>query len=436
MKILKSQDSQKIEWMILFGIFILSFLVNFFTPLLTDDFFYAYHSKSIPEIFNHQVWHYFNWGGRTIAHTIAEIFLYMPKGIFNIFNSLIQVLEVYLIYKIAKGNSKERKPVLLIATYFLLWFFLPVFGVTNIWLVGSCNYLWTTVMILFLIYQYIQEEKDTVGNILFMFLFGVLAGWSNENTSFGCLVTICGLCVWKKSHKKSISKWNIAGILGNVTGFALMILAPGNFVRSETLVEEKTFLVRIISRFMQYTENIVTYLLPLIIILTILISVYIYQKKKIDQRIIPFIFGSIFTIYSMLLSPQFPDRAWTGVVVLLIVPIIMLLYSVESVSKVIYYVMIDSIVIGSFIFVQGYFLLLADVRNLNLTWKAREKEILEIKENNGTKAEFERYYPITSKSPAYGLADIEKDPKHWANDLVAKYYGLEEVKEKDGENHK
>ena len=434
MKAFKNQNLQKLEWMILLEICVLSFSVNFFTPLLTDDFYYALHSKSIQDILNYQVWHYFNWGGRTIAHTIAQLFLYMPKNIFNIFNSLIQVLEVYLIYKIAKGDSKERKPILLVATYFLLWFFLPMFGVTNIWLIGSCNYLWTTVMILFFICQYMKEEADTIWNILFMFLFGILAGWSNENTSFGCLVTVCGLCIWKKIHKKEITKWNISGILGNIAGFAIMILAPGNFVRKETLVEEKTFLVRMVSRFMQYTESIVTYLLPLIIILTILISVYIYQKKKIDQRIIPFIFGSIFTIYSMMLSPQFPSRAWTGVVVLLIVPIIMLLFSIESVSKIFYYVMIDSIVIGSFLFVQGYFLLLADTRNLSLTWKAREEEIIKIKENNGTKAEFERYYPITSKSPAYGLDDVDKDPNHWANKGIARYYGLKEVKEKDGEN--
>jgi len=428
MKFLKKIDNKKLEYIILSLIFIGALAVNFLTPLITDDFSYAYHSNSLNEIFNYQIWHYLNWGGRSVAHTIAQIFLLMPKAIFNVFNSIMQVLEVYLIYKIA--GKKESKPLMLVVIFFLLWFFLPVFGVSNIWLIGSCNYLWTTVIILFFIYQFTKEKEDKLLTIVLMFLLGIIAGWTNENTSFGCLVTVCSILALKKIDKKQITKWNVFGAIGNGLGFVIMILAPGNFARSETLVEEKSFIMRIISRFMQYTENITTYLLPLIIILTIVISIYIYKKQKIDKMIYPFILGSFFTIYSMLLSPQFPDRAWTGVVVLLIVPIVILLFNIEKVSKISYIAMVDILVISFFIFVQGYFYLLVDTNHLRVTWLNREKEINEIKAAGGTKAEFERFYPFNKRNPAYGLSDVEEDPDHWANDLIKRYYGLEEVKAK------
>lgn len=439
MRKLKNIDNKTLEYIILGIIFLIVLFVNLLTPLLADDFSYAMHGKNhlsnFGEIINYQIWHYFNWGGRTVAHTIAQIFLLMPKVIFSIFNSLINVLEVYLIYRIARGK-KERKPILLVVTYLLLWFFLPVYGLSNIWLIGSCNYLWTTVIILFFIYQYQKDKKDNLVNILLMFLLGIIAGWTNENTSFGSMVTVFGLLVINKLDKKNIAKWQTSGFIGNVIGFAIMILAPGNFVRSATLVEERSFIMSIINRFLVYTENIVTYLLPLIIILSTIITIYLYKKEKIEKRIYPFILGSFFTIYSMLLSPQFPDRAWTGVVVLLIVPIIMLLFNIKKVSRLAYFAMADILVISLFIFLQGYCYLIVDTNKLRVTWAQREKEINELKQNGSTKIEFEKYYPFTKRNPAYGLADIEKDPKHWANKLVAKYYGLDQIKSKEVEEEK
>ena len=69
-------------------------LGNFLTPLLADDYSYGLNLANnkltgIIDIYNYQIWHYFNWGGRTIAHTFAQTLLMFPNTIFNIVNSII-----------------------------------------------------------------------------------------------------------------------------------------------------------------------------------------------------------------------------------------------------------------------------------------------------------------------------------------------------------
>lgn len=435
MKFLKKFDNKKIEYILFAMIFVGILVVNLMTPMLADDFSYSVGDglkiiHNFSEIFHYQVNHYLTWGGRTVAHTIAQTFLIMPKWIFAVCNTLMQIFEILLIYLLAR-KDKKKNPIIIIAIWFLLWFTLPVFGVSNIWLIGSCNYLWTTVLILFLIYQYTKEKKDTVFNIIFMLVLGILAGWTNENTSFGSIVII-GLLIFLGGLKNiKRYKWKFAGLVGNLIGFAVMILAPGNYKRSETLVQEASFIRRIVSRFINYTESIITYLLPLIIILVILISIYIYKKKKIDNRVYVFIAGSFFSIYSMLLSPQFPDRAWTGVIVFLIIPIAILLYDLDNVSKICKIAFVDILVIASFIFVKDYLELLVDVNQLRNTWEYREKKIKQAKAKGKTKLKFDRYTPYNKRNPAYGLSDLQPDPKHWANFYTAAYYGLDEISSKE-----
>ena len=92
MKFIKKIDNKKIEYFLFALIFIGIFVVNFMTPMLADDFAYSIGSDlkridSLSDIFNYQVNHYLTWGGRTVAHTIAQLFLIMPRWLFSICNS-------------------------------------------------------------------------------------------------------------------------------------------------------------------------------------------------------------------------------------------------------------------------------------------------------------------------------------------------------------
>ena len=423
-------DNKTAFRIILFMIFISMLALNFLTPLIADDYSYALtynHTKlkNVIDIINYQANHYMVWGGRTVAHSIAQLFLMLPKHIFSVFNSIIYIVLIDLIYKIIKGKEKEDKPYLLLGIHFILYFLTPVFGQTCIWLVGSCNYIWTTSIILFLVYQFKNnsDKKDSVLRIILMLLLGVLAGWTNENTSFGLIVVLISSLVINKLNKEKISKWKISGLTGSILGFIIMIGAPGNYVRSERFVDNDFILIKWGKRIINCTTGIVEYCLPLIILLVILFTIYICNRKKINAWVYVFILGSFFSVYSMVLSPEFPPRSWFGVIVYLSISTLILIYNVEKIHKVFKPILLNILIITSFIFVKDYLDLAKDINELRGTWSYR---IATIKSSKESPIVFYEYVSTNRKNPNYQLADIYPEKESWPNEEIAIYYNVED----------
>ena len=86
---------------ILSSIFIMMLVLNIFTPLIADDYSYSFgvngRLKNIIDVIEKQINHYLTWGGRTVAHTIAQSFLLFPKIIFSIANTAIYTILIYII---------------------------------------------------------------------------------------------------------------------------------------------------------------------------------------------------------------------------------------------------------------------------------------------------------------------------------------------------
>ena len=267
-------------------VFILVFVLNHFTPLIADDYSYSFglngKINSIKDIIDYQVHHWQTWGGRSIAHSIAQLFLMLPKLTFNICNSLVYALFTLLLYKHIVGKSKILNPALYIIINLLAWFILPVYGQNMIWLIGSCNYLWMTTFVLAFLLPYrltIDDDKNSknIIKIIVMFLFGIIAGWSNENTSAVMLLAIIIFIGYKLYNKKKISLWYYSGFIGSLIGFLMMVLAPGNSVRSEMFITNRGFIGEMIHRIIEITNGFVTILLPLFIIFIIVTIISYYH---------------------------------------------------------------------------------------------------------------------------------------------------------------
>ena len=426
----KISDKNTIK-IILFIIFMSMLVLNFLTPLIADDYSYAIgvtdrRISSIIDIVNYQVHHYFNWGGRTVAHSIAQFFLMFPKGIFNVFNSMIYTVLIYLIYKIAKVDNKKEKPYLLIGIHFILYFLTPVFGQTCIWLIGSCNYIWTTTIMLLLVYQYTnnKDKKNSIIRVILMLLLGIIAGWTNENTSFGLIVVLTSLLLVNKFNKEKNKPWQISGVLGNIIGFAIMILAPGNFIRSQRFVDNDFILIKWAKRFINCTTGFYEYCLPIIIALVILFTIYIYNRKKINSLVYVFILGAIFSVYPMVLSPEFPPRSWFGVIVFFTIAIMVFAHKLDDIHKIFKPIMMDIIVVSSVIFIADYLYLVKDINELRGVWNYRVQQIEESKDDSVI--EFYEYVSNNSKNPNYQLADIGTEANGWPNEDISLYYGVKE----------
>ena len=82
---------------ILVSIFVIMLVLNLLTPLIADDYSYSLTKSgerinSLMDILKYQWTQYFNWGGRTIAHIIAQTFLMFPKWIFSIANTIVYII--------------------------------------------------------------------------------------------------------------------------------------------------------------------------------------------------------------------------------------------------------------------------------------------------------------------------------------------------------
>ena len=207
-------------------------------------------------------------------------------------NTLVYVLLVYLIYWHARGNNKEDNPLLLILIHFGLWFLVPVFGQNCLWLIGSCNYLWTTtIILLFLLLIRKNYLKDSGFKIIGMFILGIIAGWTNENTAFGLIVITLGTLIIEKREfkKRKILKYQLSGLIGSILGFIMLIIAPGNFVRSSTFDDNTFIVIKLLKRVIDDTLALFNYTLHLLIVITILLAFFIYNKRRVNKLVYIFL---------------------------------------------------------------------------------------------------------------------------------------------------
>lgn len=433
---MKNKITKKQITIVMFSaIFIFMFVLNFLTPLIADDFSYSFGAdgriKNLYDIYNKQVDHYFTWGGRTVAHTVAQIFLLFPKIIFSIANTFAYVLLIYLIYRVARGKS-EDKPILVIAINLLLWFVLPVFGQTCLWLIGSCNYLWTTDIILIFMLKYMENKptKRKILSMVLMFLLGIIAGWTNENTAVGAIFIVVASLFFMKKSKVKLEKWHISGAIGIVIGFILLIAAPGNYARNELFVDNTSVIVKWIYRAVNYSISFVDILKPLILFTIILVTINIYYKKKIEKNVIVYLIAAVLTVYSMVLSPTFPERAWFGVIIYAIIADMYLLYNVDKLNKVYTYIIADVVLVFLTLYCSQYLNTVLGIKELKSTWNSRINYIESEKANNNFNVKVERYVTLDKHNPNYKLEDIAADEGTWPNNDIAKYFGIQGISSK------
>lgn len=423
---------------ILVAIFTSMLVLNLITPLIMDDFNYSFglngRIKNFKEIIDFQIVHYLSWGGRSVAHTLLQLFLMNNKMLFNISNAMVYTLLIYLIYSIIKKENEE-KPLYLLLIHFSLWFFTPAFGQAFIWLTGSCNYLWTTTIIILFLKLFIDfdnnNNKHNLIKIILYGLLGVIAGWTNENSGAGLISILIAYTIHKKFFcKEKLNKIQIAGAIGSLLGFIIMIMAPGNYKRASGFKDNTFFIIKYLKRFLNITQNATVYLFVLLIILIVLITIYIYKKQKIDNKIYIYFTGAFIAAYSMLLSPDFPPRSWTIVIIFLTISIGKALYDLQTKNNLKDYVIIDIILFTLLIFCNSYINVSREEYSFFKEWNNRIEIINSNKEKEKTDFEFIPIYTTRKQTPSFALADLYDTNDDLNNKRVARYFGIKSIKAK------
>ncbi len=329
------KHEKAVGMIILFMIFLMAVLMYQFTPYSSDDFSYMnqWHSeeklRSVQDIIYFQKMHYMNWGGRAVAHTIVQFLFLAGKPFSSLLNGCAFLLLGYMIHlcAFAKKNLAGWG-----FTLSLMYYLNSVFDETITWQTGNANYMWTTLLIMLNIYPFLLwlRSKRELSNIKWLFLpFAFLAGWTNENMAPTMILVMMFVIYlyYKENHK-----WNLYYIIAAVLsliGCALLILAPGNGVRSS---EFSSFLMSIAYRGHGQVNAWFNWLFMPLITALILFTINRLTKKFDDREKLflgVLLAWAVVSILIMVASPTYPQRATFGTLVILL---IMILYMTERLT--------------------------------------------------------------------------------------------------------
>ncbi|MGN0388421.1 MAG: DUF6056 family protein [Suilimivivens sp.] len=436
-----------IFYLILCVSFVMIYAYNLLTPYLSDDYAYLIEVRkaaSLWDLVKQQYGEYLSNSGRVIGQFNVRLSLYGSKQIFNVVNSGMFLALLLLIYQNVRRKKKHDIFVLLLTLTFL-WKFTVDFGQTMLWICGSCNYLWGSVIILafFTLYRhFLEREKPATHQgilAIFLFVFGIAAGWCNENTSGGglLLVLMYSLNFWwakRKENRKGIYPFMIAGVAGMCLGILGMIAAPGVRKRSATMAEDQyTGLVGLLSRTYKTTVSIRELFFALLVIMMILFVFLAVQKKlktwteiRTNDSVLFFV-AFVATAYVLAFIPTPQNRAFFGAGVFLMTACIQGIVDIRQDETVI------SAIKYSLVGILCLWLFFTYVENLvNLARIYREEnERIELIKADKADPEGDGIVVIPQYREAFRTpfsvahdSDLTEDKNYWINHFYEIYYDV------------
>ena len=424
---------------------LIMWVLNALTPLAADDFNYHYifwdnctpdtRITSLADIVRSMQYHYCHINGRILAHGVLEFFALIGKPWFNFVNTAMYLALSFLIYKHWKGAGRgSHNALLYLLIHLMLWLFVPSWGQTFIWMDGSINYLWGSVLRLaaLLPFRLYGDEGGDALNQKRLLPFGLfplalLAGATNENTGAAMIGMMALFMIWYKIKKKRIPVWSFTGLAGAVIGYCFMFFAPANFTRAES-AQGNSFLTRLL----HIPGNYLLYFSALLAVSALCAYLLYHFAKERLQRALP-----IFLIYwlgtlggagCMLLIARFPARAWFGVAIAMILAAGALLRETCALPAA----APRSIAVAACFCCLYCAMSLANVAEdcvrVKAEYNARVQMIAAEKAGGKTQLRLPCITVEDPHAPLYGLSDLNtENADNWSNQSKAAYYGVESI---------
>ncbi len=444
---------------VLLIIALLFYVLNLQTPLFADDYSYCYsfyngeRISNFGDIFSSLKAHYYSANGRVVSHFFAQLFLLIGKNYFNVFNSVSFLFLGFLIVWHGKGGKLKDNIPSLIFVYCSLFMFVPAFGQSFLWLDGSSNYLYGIELILIFLLPFRfwrRTDKEIHSCILIsilglfgMLFLGVVSGATNENTSIALIVMIVGFVIYYKKRGIRLAPWMFSGLVGNILGCLFMLTAPGELSRMDKA--GGIDVVKILKNIVYITLTIADYFPILIFIFALLFFLYIYSKNDVvitrvllyDEMnhffvTIIYILGFLASTYSMIISPGFPDRVWSGPLILLLITLLCFYTDVKTEFDKDVFLKFDR---ELFVRLKSVFYCVFFLISICVYGKALY-ELMKVNEQNNVRVEMIVKQKKSGKE-TISIPSIKSDSKYscfesdgdlvWGLGGMAKYYGVSKV---------
>ncbi len=406
-------------------------LCNLLTPMAADDFAYS-HSfltgeriTSIWEIFPSLGAHMQSMNGRTFAHFWAQLFLFLPWWLFDAVNAAVFCLQIYLIGRLVS----DKKPTvgLYLFLFGLLFLTTPDFGQVNLWLDGSCNYLWSVPFVLGYLYPFVRlflygERVTHPGRAAGYLLLSLAAGGYLENVSGAAILVsmlLLGLSKWKCRQKTGIVL--PLCILFALIGLSTVALSPAQFQNKGGGSASDMLLSGLIS-------------LGVVGLLALPIGVYILlwrraKRQGIDSRAFllsyVFLIGAAASNFVMILAAYYPLRCAVGATVFVILACGVLASRIDWAGERGTASCRRAISLGLAALLLAMGLGLFDIAVTHIAVKQNESVILAADRDDTVTVPL--VVPLTKYSAFFNLKYLSSDAFDWPNDAMAKYYAVEGI---------
>lgn len=304
--------------------------INLQTHIYHDEFVYSSiygtydRIENLADVFVSTFNLYLTHNGRAITHFILMVFLMCGSVVRSIINSMFFVLLIYELICFTTKKNLDLKIALTVLMFPLLWYTIPSFADTIIWIAGSVNYLWTTVLLLCyidILDKIFNKESEfkgikTIGFCLFSFIIASL----HEMTGVISIAMIGLISLYLLIKNRKINKTLFLGGVFACLGFLFIIVSPGSNVRKlvelQTMDVVPSFLVRLQNCFFMLFNTVKNniFIFSIVAILIVYIATKFIKnfKKTIkDKNICLFIFlliSSILSYIAMVVSPTFLER--------------------------------------------------------------------------------------------------------------------------------
>ena len=404
------------------------FLLNTHTPLQMDDYDYSFSWSTgkplagVADVLASQAAHYRLWGGRSVVHTLAQLFLYWGKGVFNIANTAAYMLLVLELYMLAKPKGRRFCWTILLVIHAALFTLVPFFGTVFLWLDGACNYLWGTALALLpllIIPRLLEKECAALGVIGVPLCF--LSGWTNENAACGMLAVALLLLADSayRGKRTPVSAWLC--LAAQAAGAAMMILAPGNFARASVYAYD-SMAWEIVKRLLRITLYTGVYagaeLLAMPIVHGMGRALHVPMRNR---RAALLLLAALLSAYAMVASPELSDRSYTCVIALTLCALATLLGDMEAHVRALDAARLCALPLALFLLVYGGYQAVREVGAHEAAWKAQTQKI-ETAVQSG--ADEVKIASVESRSRFTMNIALENDAESWPNSTLSKWFGI------------
>ena len=222
---------------LILAVFAVVFTLSLLTPLIADDYNYAFgyaddtRISSLQQIWRAMYWHRKYLNGRVFAHGWLSFVLMYPRWVFAALNAAVASFFSWTTVRFYLDRGCPHAVRAAAFAWLLLWVCMPGFGQVFFWTAGTCNYFWGFALAWFVIWRAEALEERTEKRQLRLALLLIptyVAGAWSEHISFAMLVALflLGILRWRR---EAVFPWHrLTLLVSGGLGYLYLMLAPSS----------------------------------------------------------------------------------------------------------------------------------------------------------------------------------------------------------------